>query len=311
MADIDQQTTESGNGEDGSEGGFSEAFTARAAGEEAPPTDEAQASSSTEGAADQAASDEAPEQSAADDTSGTKPEGFDPWADLKPEQKTYFEKLHASERSNRGRVGALTKKLNGMTQGTPRPPEQGSTDQSQGNGESQAAEQSAAEALEAKLDAVAEEYGDVLGPLPELVKELRKEITDLKASKNRDEVDADAEALAEAYDRLGEAHPDYQEIAGSREFHQWIGQQPQKVQALLNSYDPAEVSLGLKLYKVESGIGANPGGSDQGDTGGATGDRRERQLGGLRQATTRGAPATSGVPNDFGAAFKSRAKAQG
>jgi hypothetical protein len=312
MADNEQsQAAEPDKVEDTSEGGFSEAFAERATPpgqtREAPAAAEVvETPAATDGEpAEQAGSTEAPPQGAADEGSGTKAPAFDPFAGLSPEQNAHFAKLQASERSNRGRVGALTKKLNGLAR-TQEPP---AKTEGQSGGDDGAAETNTAGDIEKRLAAVAEEYGDILGPLPDLVRDLRTEIDGLKASPTRETVsEDDAEAMAEAYDQLEGKHPDYKEIAGSPAFAKWMGAQPEKVQGLVNSYDPQEVSLGLTLYKAEAGILPKPPEGDAGGNGGtATGEKRERQLDGLRQAPNRGAAAT-GTPNDFGSAFKARSE---
>jgi hypothetical protein len=131
-----------------------------------------------------------------------------------------------------------------------------------------------------------------VGPLAEVVDGLRKEISSLKASETRHEVERDAELLAVAYGRLEEAHPDYAQVAADPDFLGWLGSQPKGIQGLANSYDPHEVSLALQLFKTERGAATQAsGGAGQGGNGGtATGDRRERQLEGLRDAPSRGAP---------------------
>jgi hypothetical protein len=106
------------------QGGFSEAFAERAApqAEAKPPeTPAAEPAATNEPPAEQAGSVQAPSQEAADASSGTKAPAFDPYAGLTPELRAHWEKVAASERSNRGRVGALTKKLNGFTSGTQSP----------------------------------------------------------------------------------------------------------------------------------------------------------------------------------------------
>lgn len=306
------------------EGGFSEAFRERvkapSGDDQKPPEDKAADEAAAEGQpADKAGEAEAPAKAAADEGTGTKAEAFDPFAGLTPEQKAHFEKLAASERSQRGRVGALTKKLNQLTDGTPQsPPEKKPEGAASGNGDGAGeekppeAEKSATD-IEAKLAEVAEEYGDILGPLPDLVKGLRKELDGLKASATRHEVDQDAEALAEAITALEGKHPDFAQIAEDPKFHtEWLGKQPKSVIELANSNDPQEVSLVLTLFKAESGTLAQASGaSEEGKPGStASGQRRERQLDGLRDAPSRGAPAAAGTPNDFSAAFKQRAKAK-
>jgi hypothetical protein len=319
MTDNEQsQAPESEEEEGKGEGGFSEAFVERSADPTKRPENEpaeagaAEASAEEEAPAVEAGAAEAPPKGAASEGSGTKPSGFDPFAGLTPEQKSHFERLQASERSNRGRVGALTKKVNQLVSGTSTaPPEKKPEDQGQARGDEsgQGGKPDAAD-IEKRLKAVTDEYGDILGPLPDLVQDLRKEIDGLKASATRHEVDQDAKALEDAYANLAEAHPDFEEVAGKPEFNDWLGNQPKGVQALANSFDPQEVSLALTLFKTEAGTVTTPSG-DRGEGGGtATGDRRTRQLDALRQPANRGAPAAAGVPNDFSAGFKQRAAAK-
>lgn len=312
MTDIDQSQASETKAEDTSGSGFSEGFAERVQDPAGHSKEDAEAgaeASATTGQSAASADDaQAPAEAAADEGSGTKAKAFDPFAGLTPEQTAHFQKLQVSERSNRGRVGALTKKLNGVSR-TQAPPAK-TEEQSGGDGEAaEGSEDTTASDIEKKLDEVAAEYGDVLGPLPELVKGLRKEIADLKASPTREAVsDDDAEAMAEAYDQLEGKHADYKEIAGDPEFAKWAGNQPKSVQALVQSFDPQEVSLALTLYKAEAGIALKPPGDDEeGDGGTATADKRKRQLEGSRQVASRGAPAAAGVPKDFGSGFRAGA----
>lgn len=310
MADNDDTQT---NQEDGEDAGVSEAFKARAAAPSGTVTDEAgdKTSAATDEPADEAGKVEAPaDKVAATDTSGGA-SAFDPWKDLNPEQKAHFERLQSSERSNRGRVGALTKKLNGFTQGTRAAPPERKTEEpadkqtgAEGDGTTEA------ESIEAKLDKIADEYGDVVGPLPEIVKELRKQIGDLQASATRHEVDTDAAAMTEAYKELESKHPDYASFNDQNAaFVEWFGGQPGNIQALVSSFDPKEVSLALTLFKTESGLTTGGAGDGQeGEGGTASGDRRKRQLEGSKDVPVRGQPAASGVPNDVSSAFKARSE---
>ena len=319
MADNDASQAP-GEQQGAGENGFSEAFAARSkdpAGERGEAGADAATASATGG--DGSATADAPNaapQGAADEGSGTKaPAAFDPYAGLTPEQKSHFERLAASERSQRGRLGALQRKLNSFTAGTQQPStgeQTGSQARDDEGGEGGATGETSATDIEAKLKAVTDEYGDILGPLPELVKDLRKQVETLTASATRQEVDRDAEALTEAYKVLEDKHPDYKEIPAKPEFIEWFGKQTPGIQALVNSFDPHEVSLALQLFKTESGASsqATGEGGEGGDGSTATGDRRERQLDGLRQAPSRGAPAAVGVPNDFKSAFKQRASTQ-
>jgi hypothetical protein len=314
--------TEAG-AEGSSQGGFSEAFAERSAPEpkpeektpETPAAEQAPAKEET--AAAPAADSEAPAKAAADASSGTKAPAFDPYAGMTPELKAHWEKVAASERSNRGRVGALTKKLNGIGSGTQAPPATdtgASRERSDEGGEAPAGKtgESKASDIEARLKAVTDEYGDIVGPVAELLTDLRKEVSELKASATRHEVSEDAAAQTEALAELERSHPDFRDYNETNEkFVEWFKEQPAGVQALVNSFDPREVSLGLQLYKAESNAASGAVKEEgEGNNSSATGEKRERQLDALRDAPNSGAPASSGVPNEFGAAFQARAKSR-
>lgn len=292
--------------------GFAEAFAERA--ERPKGTDEAEAGAADEAAqasADEAGAAEVPAQAAASpDSSGTKAEAFDPYAGMTPELRAHWERVAASERSQRGRVGALTKKLN--SQQAPAETRQAAPEQKQ---EAETGTEQAVASLDDRLKAIAEgDYADVNGPLVEVIADLRKEIASLTPSPNReqpgDAIEADAAEIAKAYEELEQAHPDYRIIGASQEFAEWAGKQPKEVQAMIGSYDAGEVSLALRLFKAEAGPAPKQPGSGSGGNGStAQDDRRARQMEGSRQPASRGAPAAAGVPNEFGAAFKARAKA--
>jgi hypothetical protein len=169
-----------------------------------------------------------------------------------------------------------------------------------------------ASTLEARLTAVADEYSDVNGPVVEAIQAMRAEIAALKPSAQRDEApvsDADVEAIAVAYDTLAQSHPDYEQHGPGSAFDTWWKTQPDPVKGLANSFDPAEVSLALSLYKAQAGL-TRAVAEDPGKRDGTASDRRARQLEGSRDTPSRGAPVAAGVPDDFSAAFNARVKAK-
>lgn len=242
----------------------------------------------------------------------------DPWDGLTPEQRSRVEKLQASERSQRGRVGALTKKLN-ATAAQPAPVTIGATGDQSGQpppqgGEGERAKPETAESLQAKLEAArgaAKDYPESVGPLFDLIDEVRGQIEGLKAPVAKAQEDADAAEIAKSYEALEEAHGDYADLAADDGFLAWAGDQSDQVKALLNSWNPRDVSLVLTLYKTEQAAAqpttttpAPPEPVARVTT--ETDARRARQLEGSRDTPSRGAPAAAGVPDDFGAAFRAR-----
>ena len=281
---------------------FASAFAERAKDPEARQTDGLEPST-TEPAP--ARSDEAPAVAAVDVSASGEAQSFDPWAGLTPEQKALLDRIQSSERSQRGRVGALTKKLNGIERERATAPSQTKSEDEGGDG---------ANPDDADLARITEEYGDVVGPIVKRLEAIQGKIDAIDlTSTTRDEVNADAEEMTQAFATLERDHPDFMQIAQDQNFENWKSAQTPKVQALSESYDPGEVSLVLTKFKAErSAAMAMQSGqdSDQGiQEGSATDDRRQRQLEGSKAVTTRGAPAAAGVPNDFSSAFKARTAA--
>lgn len=289
---------------------FGEAFGERAAPEAKPEDEEAEANSSAQGEPAEAGSDEAPAGAAAETETSGEAKPFDPWEGLTPEQKAHFQRLDASDRSQRGRVAALTRKLNTTAAAAPKAPAKQQEQQApEVEGEVDASD------LDKELASVMEDYGDVVGPLAKVLKKVQAQVDSLAESKKADaSVEQDAEELADAYRVLGENHPDYREIGQDPKFAEWIAKQSAKVQSFATSYDPEEVSLTLTMFKAERSLAAQQqpaAGEDSGTQGStATGDKRKRQIEGSRQVPARGQPAAGGTPNDFGAAFDARSKAK-
>lgn len=303
------------------EDGFGAAFAERAKEVSGTQTD---GNEPSDKAPAEAGAEQAPAEEAATNATEGGAEKPDPLAELTPEQlrQRYQEleaerdRLRTSERSQRGRVGALTRKLNTLTIGTPAPtaaPKQKEGEEAPASTEGD---------LDPELQKAIDEYPDVVGPVVANQKKLEATLAEVrgridqidKVATTRDEVEADAAELSIALISLEVLHPDYAEYNPQNEsFTAWLGDQPQKVVELANSYDPREVSLALTLYKTErsaalakSSEGGEPGKQDTS----ATDEKRARQMEGNRQVPNRGAPVAAGVPNEFSAAWKARANAK-
>lgn len=309
---ANQESTPSGqSGETNDEVGFGAAFAERANDpqrDEATETheDDEQSSSTEEPAA--AGSTEAPQAAAEEAGSGTEAEAFDPYAGMTPEQKSHWQRLQASETSNRGRVSALNRKLReGSRAPAPTTIEQAQT-------EDDASEGASASDLDKRLQAAQEEYGEVVGPLVEALAEVRAEMASMKGTVSQVDELVNEQELADAYEALRIVHPDFAEFSPENtSFIAWLGDQPEQVGALANSFDPREVSLALTLFKTERSaaiaLQTGEGGETGQQAGTATDTKRARQIEGSRAVLTRGAPAAAGTPNDFSSAFRARAAA--
>lgn len=332
MADRADQQQQDGNEpseQQQEEAGFGAAFSERASdpgGVAAKAQEDGEQPSTKEPA--QAGSEQAPSTTEATDqnASGTA-EQADPWADLTPEQmrqrltesEAERARLQASERSQRGRVGALTKKVTRLEAAAKAPVQQQTGEE--GGGEAEPSD------LEKRLQAVAGEYPDVVGPVAEALKLVQDQVSSLTKGQTKapaatdggeaagdDDLEADTQKIAAELETLEKAHPDFQQVAADPNFAAWLKDQPDEYTQLVNTFDGKKVGSVLTLYKAErsaatasqSGDGSEPG--KQEST--ATDDRRKRQLDGNRQVRGSSQPAAAGVPKDFSSAFKARANAQ-
>lgn len=287
---------------------------------------EAAAAASTEATADKAGAEGT---GSGTEAKAEQPAAIDPFAGMTPEQRSYWQRIGASEKSNRGRVSALQRKLREgtATKATPakaaEPKDQTGTGQQTSEGTSEATTQAAD--LDKRLQTARDEYGEIVGPVADLLDEVRKEIASMKGTVSQVEEAVDEAELADAYEALGDVHPDYAELAADANFNAWLSDQPQKVIELANSFDPREVSLSLTLFKTEraAALATQTGQSSEAEGEGqqaateaqgqqestATDTKRQRQLEGSKAVPAKGAPAAAGTPNDFGSAFKARARA--
>ena len=121
-------------------------------------------------------------------------------------------------------------------------------------------------------------------------------------------------AVAKRDQPLGEQlHPDWRTVAQSPDFAGWLQIQPDNIQRLASSWDARETSVVLTLFKAEraEATGQKPQQEapakeeqQQAKPDAATGVKRSQQLDGGRDVRSRPAPAASGPPEDFDAAFK-------
>lgn len=274
--------------------GFADAFAARSEGEEAPaellPTEEEGTKPADADTASVAAAEEVAAKSGS---------SFDPFAGMTPEQKSHWEKVQHSDQSQRGRVAALTRKMhNGTAHIAPTPAAK--TEETADTGKTNEGDD-----LDAKMKAAAEEYPDAVGPFVEIITAMKSQIADLSKTVQPIADDRSEAELTDAYEVLEKAHPDFRQIAADPSWNGWIANQPEEIQRLANSYDPAHVSKTIDLFKLERSQTAATTAVDT-----ATEEKRRRQLEGQKDVRTTGVPAASGVPNDFNAGFKARAKAQ-
>ena len=108
-----------------------------------------------------------------------------------------------------------------------------------------------------ELSAWAEKYPDVAGIVETIADKRAKQMFD-KANIQLEELSkAKEEAIRNnAENQIREAHPDFDQLRDSDEFHEWVEEQPLWVQNALyeNKDDAASVVRVLDLYKVDYGL---------------------------------------------------------
>lgn len=223
------------------------------------------------------------------------------------ELQSRLQQLEHSERSQRGRVGALSRQLQERDriiaelkgrQAAPQP--QGKTGESQ-------------EVTDQK-QAIADEYGAddwkaFEEDFPDIAKALNSRFEQMSRMEERinarlEEVNgaiqpiqqqAHEQHLAGQFAALEARHKDWREVVSAPAFQQWLEQQPEWMQKQVESENADDASALLDIYK---GLHASPGESRN--------DTREQRNNRLAQAQTvsrRGAPRPSGAPDDFEGAF--------
>lgn len=203
--------------------------------------------------------DDEDEDDQAQDDPDTTDEDDDPLAGLDERRRQYFaqlqqenSKLHNDVRANAGRVSALTKKLNELTE-TQR------KQQGDALGELPKLAGKNFEEVERDWPEVAEYVRTMVG---EAVKHTRQSIQhdlqplqqgyeSIQQSQHQAQVDYERQ-------RLTEAHGDWHEVVQSLGFNRWLNQQPQGIAQLMSSMSADDNIALLNLYKSSKAQPATP-----------------------------------------------------
>lgn len=220
--------------------------------------------------------------------------------------KARLEQLEHSERSQRGRVGALSRQLQerdriiAELRSRQTQPAQSKTGVSQ-----QVADQKQAIADEhgsADWEAFRQDFPDIAKALDSRFDEMSRmeerinaRLEEVNGAIQPIQQQAHEQHLASQFAALEARHPDWREVVGAPAFQQWLEQQPEWMQKQVESESADDASALLDIYK---GLHATPGESRN--------DTREQRNNRLAQAQTvsrRGAPRPAGAPDDFEGAF--------
>lgn len=104
--------------------------------------------------------------------------------------------------------------------------------------------------------------------------------------------------VAQQYQMLAQEHPDWNEIAASQKFKDWVSMQPQNVQEMMSSEQAGDAAYLLRVYKNETSDAAA-------QTISNLKQRREKQLRQGQNVPSRGGRSQQVMPpdDDFEAAF--------
>lgn len=224
----------------------------------------------------------------------------DIWANASDEQRAAFEKLtkkaaaaEQGKRSAEGRESGLKRRLDALMSGDggQEPDEKPETRQQPSEDE----QKQAREALSAELKQFADDYPEIAKPLGKALAHLEGNITRLESEiGKRDDIIQRLEGglqqigserhqanLADQEQIVYEAHPDYDEIAGSAEFVAWMEQQSPAMQAIIapnvdDIVNGDDVAFVVERYKTAQGI-VNDGGTDGASTAGQQNGSGERK----------------------------------
>lgn len=158
-----------------------------------------------------------------------------------------------------------------------------------------------------------EDYGEVAGPLVDMIAALKGKVDQLEAPVQQIGQERHAAQLNAQEQFLAGQHADWLEVAKDERFHGWVQTQPRFIQEALNRnanaiVDGQEAARIIGMFKQEIGAGATPPpppapAADPAPTP-QLDPRRQRQLLNGRDAGKPGAPVTSGIPDDFDSAME-------
>ena len=249
---------------------------------------------------DEPAANTPPAKSSEDGTSGDgtdggdKPpevEASDPWKDvpddlrerIKQIEKERDDALHRA-RSDAQRVAALSRKLQTSAPVAP----------------AKAEPTEAQKALDQKMKQLQEDYPEIAEPVIEMLAMQREQLGTVTQQLETVAQDRHAAFVAHQQALLEQVHPDWQVVASSPDFQQWMATQPEGLQKLGESYDARETSTILGLFKTEAGIAARAAAPLAPTPERQAADARRRdQLDGGKEVKSRSAPAASGPPDDY------------
>lgn len=233
----------------------------------------------------------------------------DLWAGASENQRAAYEaaqkeieKLQQSDRSQRGRLGALQRQLNEL------------------HAASQAAAKPAADDEEQEADPqylesdewkkFHNEFPEVAAPMQSLTSSLQQEVTRLRKELTAIGSDRRQEAADEQAAILDEQHENWETVVAADEFMPWLDKQPRHIreaasrnsEVIVDAEEAADVIGRFKAFRSAQGETAPKAETPPGKTGGNGTQRlsgkRKRQLETAATSRTGGPGAAHGIPED-------------
>lgn len=156
--------------------------------------------------------------------------------------------------SNKGRVSAYQQQINSLQT-------QLASYVQQGGSKEQAQEELAKEVNDSSWEELKEDFPEIAKAVENKLSSINQRVDEMvgqRIGQIEQQIQplaqqADEAALGREYAALEAAHPDYQTIADSSEFAQWLGQKPEPVQRMIESNSAADAAYLLDTFKAESG----------------------------------------------------------
>ncbi len=250
---------------------------------------------------DQAAGSQPPDQKQSDDI----------WANAPPELREAHQRELASWNhrlsSTQGRLSVADRELARLRR------EAGATPEGQSHSEGGGSQQQADNPFESEqIKALREEYGEVAGPILDLLEAQNRKLAALEApvavvSQQQQEAARHSEISI-----FTTAHPDWEKYVTDERYQTWLDGQPKAVQEAasraVNVEDGQEAAWLLTQFKASIGVTSSAPPVGQQDSGNgnrqpAPDPKRARQLAAGRDGGSSAPPVQSGVPDDFDGAF--------
>lgn len=246
---------------------------------------------------DQAIDNDEPESEEPDNNEPTLEERF---AALEKERDDYKHKFQ----SNAGRIRTYQSQIDELSAKVNQSVANGSTQEQAQEELAQQVNNSSWDELKEDFPEIADALESKLGTIDQKIEQLvGQRIGSLEQQIQPLTQKVHAEALQSEFAALEAAHPDYQAIGASEEFHNWLETKPDPVKQLISSNHAADAAYLLDTFKRDTGHQTEHSSSNK------TQRNRERLASNIAVPSSRNTRRDV-TDDDFGSAFDSAVKAK-